>query len=810
MRFIFTILSMCLIHSQLLAEAPQVLDSRYSLELIATNPEIVTPVGMCIDDTGTLLIIESHTHHPKGKQPFPHDRIRSLKDSNGDGKPDKWGTFYEGSKLTMSIRKGKNGWIYIATRAKIFRIKDTDNDGKADKEEQIAKLDTEATYPHNGLCGLLFDKNGKLYFGIGENFAKPYKLIGKNNTLLGGGEGGNVYRCDADGSNIEFFATGVWNPFALCFDTQDRLFCVDNDPDSAPPCRLLEIKETADYGFQMRYGRSGIHPLQAWKGEIPGTMGMLYGTGEAPCDVFPFHGQLLVTSWGHNRIESYTYETSGSSLKATMKIIVQGDNMFRPVDFAEDKDGNLYFTDWVDRSYPVHGKGKIWKLTYKGGNNEPSFPALSQAEKEIRKITSGEKDALTSLTKKDVNISQAAIANLAMKNDLDSIDLEGKTDLQRFAILSARKWRIFANLDGKEKVKPLIDLCLKDSSSDIRFIGLRLITDNSLKEYKKALEEMAGTPGNSPLLFKAICAGINYLETGKVANSKNKDQSTEIMLKMLRKTNSSEQIKIAILQNLPLNQSSLKVGKLEKMLSSENTELRREVVRLLSFNGDTKKFAVLSKISQDINEDENIRADAILGLSFDSNKHSELLKKLSTDKAPFVAQTASKIVSSQANTEIANHPANKDTKAWLDIMNKDKGNAQAGWRVFFGPRGGQCSTCHMFKGKGATIGPDLTTLSGQMTKERILESILQPSKEIGPLYEMWSIQLKDGSSQVGNPHGEKGKFNTFTDMQGKGFRIEKAKIKKMTPMGTSMMPPGLEKMLTYQEMRDLIELLMEK
>ena len=760
---------------------------------------------MCIDDHGTLLIIESHTHHPKGKQPFPHDRIRSLKDSNGDGKPDKWGTFYEGSKLTMSIRKGKDGWIYIATRARIFRIKDTDNDGKADKEEKIANLETEANYPHNGLCGILFDKKGKMYFGIGENFAKPYKLVGKNNTLLGGGEGGNVYRCDADGSNMEFFATGVWNPFALCFDTQDRLFCVDNDPDSAPPCRLLEIKQTADYGFQMRYGRSGIHPLQAWKGEIPGTMGMLYGTGEAPCDVFPFHGQLLVTSWGHNRIESYTYETSGNSLKAKLNIIVQGDNMFRPVDFAEDKDGNLYFTDWVDRSYPVHGKGKVWKLTYKPGNNEPTFPALSQAEHNIRDIVSGKKDALTALSEKDINITQAAIANLAKKADIDSLSLDGKTDLQRFAILSARKWRIFANLDSKDKVKALIDLSIKDSSSDIRFLGLRLVTDHKLKEYKTALEEMAGEPSNSPLLFKAICAAISYLDTGKVT-----DSNMEIMLKMLRNEKSSEQIKIAILQNLPLNQNQLKIDELAKMLSSKNTELRREAVRLVSFNNDSKKFDELLKVAQDKNEDANIRADAILGLSFDSAKYSNQLKSLTSDKNPQVATTAAKIISSQANTEIATHPAANDTKAWLDIMNKEKGNANSGWRVFFGPRGGQCSTCHALKGKGASVGPDLSTLAGQMTKERILESILQPSKEIGPLYEMWSIEPKDGSSQVGNPHGEKGKFNTFTDMQGKGFQIEKTKIKKMTPMGTSMMPPGREKMLTYQEMRDLIELLMEK
>ena len=787
------------------AEAPKVLDSRYSLELIAENPDIVTPIGMCIDEKGTLLIIESHTHHPKGKQPFPHDRIRSLVDKNGDGKPETWGTFYEGSKQTMSIRKGLDGWIYVATRARIFRIKDSNNDGKADKEEKIADLITEATYPHNGLCGLLFDNKGKLYFGIGENFAKPYEIVGKNNKLLGGGEGGNVYRCDIDGSNLEFFATGVWNPFALCFDSQDRLFCVDNDPDSAPPCRLLEIKETADYGFQMRYGRSGTHPLQAWKGEIPGTMGMLYGTGEAPCDVFPFNGQLLVTSWGHNRIESYTYETAGNSLKAKMKIIVQGDNMFRPVDFAEDKDGNLYFTDWVNRSYPVHGQGKIWKLTYKAGNNEPSFPALSAAEKKLRDVHSGKADALAELKTNDINVMQAAIARLSKDSKISEMSLEGKSDYQKFAILSARKWRIFANLDSKDKLKNLIDTCIGDSSADIRFIGLRLIADYELKEYKNELEKMAEKPNTPPVLFKAICAAMTYIETGKVAKGKNTDHSMSTMLNMLRKKNASDTIKRTILQNLPHDQNQVKIAELQSFLSSKSTELKREAVRLIGFSSDSKKYEILKSVAADKNEDSHIRADAIMGLSAKAGDLKEFLSSI-TDSAE-VSAAVNKLINTTANTEVASHPANTDMASWMKIINEKKGDAKAGWRVFFGPRGGQCYTCHMFKGKGAKIGPDLTTLA--MSKERILESILLPSKEIGPLYEMWNIEMLNGNSQVGSPHGEKGKFITFKNMQGKVFQLEKTKIKKMTPMGTSMMPPGLEKMLSYQEMRDLIELLAE-
>ena len=806
MKFIILFINVIFTFSQLINAEPKVLDSRYTLELVGANPDIVTPVGMCIDETGTLLIIESHTHHPKGKQPFPHDRIRSLKDTDGDGKPETWGTFFEGSKMTMSIRKGKNGWIYVATRAKIFRIKDSNNDGKADLEENLIDLDTEATYPHNGLCGLLFDKEGKLYFGIGENFAKDYKLVGKNNTLLGGGEGGNVYRCNADGSELEFVATGVWNPFAMCFDPQGRLFCVDNDPDSAPPCRLLEIKETADYGFQMRYGRSGTHPLQAWKGEIPGTMGMLYGTGEAPCDVYPFHGQLLVSSWGHNRIESYTYESSGTSLKAKMKIIVQGDNMFRPVDFAEDKNGNLYFTDWVDRSYPVHGKGKVWKLSYKPGKNEPVFPQLSNQEKEIREIAQGKKNAFDSVNLKDANTMQAAIAQLAKRNDLSSISLKDKSDLQRFAVLSARKWRIFANLDDKDKVKELVDLSLKDSSSDIRFLGVRLVADYMLKDYKTSLEKLLSNKGNSPALFKAICAAVSYLETGKVARGKNTDHSMTIMLKMLRSKNSSEDIKRIILQNLSLDQKKVSLNELSGFLQSENTELRREAVRLIAFANDEKKNDILIKVASNTEEDDNIRADAIMGLMSSQNKFSSLLKELEGKSALMASKE--KYIKKSPNKEISTHPASNDLKAWTGIISEKKGDPNSGWRIFFGPNGGQCSSCHMYNGKGAKIGPDLSTLS--MTEERILESILLPNKEIGPLYEMWNIELKNGSSRVGNPHGEKGKFNTFTDMQGKGFQIEKSKIKKMTPLGTSMMPPGLEKLMTYQELRDLIALLMQK
>src|SRR6202012_2811947 len=101
-------------------------------------------------------------------------------------------------------------------------------------------------------------------------------------TLKGGGEGGNIFRCRADGSHLERVATGFWNPFHMCFDTFGRLWAVDNDPDSRPPCRLVNVVQGGDYGYRFRYGRSGLHPFVAWNGGLPGAPPMASPTGEGP------------------------------------------------------------------------------------------------------------------------------------------------------------------------------------------------------------------------------------------------------------------------------------------------------------------------------------------------------------------------------------------------------------------------------------------------------------------------------------------------------------------------------------------------
>ena len=354
-------------------EQPRSLDARLTIELVAAEPSIVTPTGLAVDAKGRVLVVESHTHFRPEDYAGPHyDRIRCFTDTNGDGRPDHVETVYEGGEATMNVAALPDGSLLVARRSEIFRLEDTTADGRFDRQHPLAQLVTSGNYPHNGLSGFALDPLGWVYFGLGENLGAPYELVGADGRrLAGGGEGGSIYRIRADGTRLQRVATGFWNPFHLAWDALGRLWAVDNDPDSRPPCRLLHIVPAGDYGYRYRNGRQGIHPFTAWDGELPGTLPMAAGTGEAPSGIvsydshqFPddYRGTLLVTSWGDHRIECYRPQPRGASWQAVGAHVVEGGESFRPVGIALAPDGSLYVSDWVDRSYQLHGKGRVWRI----------------------------------------------------------------------------------------------------------------------------------------------------------------------------------------------------------------------------------------------------------------------------------------------------------------------------------------------------------------------------------------------------------------------------------------------------------------
>jgi putative membrane-bound dehydrogenase-like protein len=479
-------------------EPPRALDSRLVFERIAAEPEIVTPTGIAVDSRGRVLVIESHTHfRPAGYPGPPADRIRLFEDRDHDGKPECVGTFFEGTRMTMNLKVAGDDSVFVATRSALYHLWDRDGDGRADGvtggtlPTPFVRLDTTGDYPHNGLSGFAFDFVGNVYFGLGENLGADYRLIGSDGvTLTGGGEGGNIYRCRPDGSKLERLATGFWNPFHMTFDGFGRLFAVDNDPDSRPPCRLLHIVPGGDYGYRFRNGRKGLHPFTAWDGELPGTLGMVAGTGEAPSGVVEYdrdnlpedyRGSLLVTSWGDHRIEQYRIEPHGATFRATMKPVVVGGEDFRPVGIAIAPDGALYISDWVDKSYDLHGKGRIWRLRYAGTTAANSSPGRDGSAPARR---SPKSNALALV---------AAVAAGKIDKDLAASFLRSESADIRALAVSILPASLFE----------LKDVAASDPSLLVRAAAMRRLADPAAKDVLlKALES------DDPFLQQATRVGL--------------------------------------------------------------------------------------------------------------------------------------------------------------------------------------------------------------------------------------------------------------------------------------------------------------
>jgi putative membrane-bound dehydrogenase-like protein len=799
------------------AAEPRVLVDGYKLELVAKEPDIVTPIGMTFDREGRLLVIESHTHQRPADYDGPTgDRIRMLSDSDGDGRLDKWSTFAEGFQQSMNLCLHPDGGVYLVTRRDVRLLEDTDGDGASDKETPILRLETEADYPHNGLSGIHVaagdDGKPRLIIGLGENFGFAYRLVGSDDEGISGRAGvGTIFTCKLDGSNLERLAVGFWNPFSIC-TLAGHTFCIENDPDSSPPCRLIHVVPTGDYGHRWEYGRAGVHPLQAWNGELPGTLPMICGTGEAPTAIVAHRNYLWVTSWGDHRIERYELTPNGATFAAKSTIVAQGDADFRPTGMAIAPDGSLYFADWVDRSYPVHHKGRIWRLTlpsakkaselesyFASGWNEPSQSMLG--------VTNVEK-LVAQPESRDVFVRQRTVALWAGSHAWESINWNSADPRTRLCLLQALRW----SLVGGDTATDFLRRSLNDADADVRAYAVRWIADERLNALRDDVAKLLDGDIPTERYFLAVLAAIEWLDGD--ASPRTSGISDGLLRRELVNSRRSPQIKALALRLISPDHEWLTIDRLREYLASDAPELRLEAVRTLAMQSRPERFAVLAEIAADDSCDAELRAEAVIGLASAVGEYGELLNKLAAGEK-VVAKEAVRVLrlnrkrAAGAGVDPEQHlrPETTDLDAWNALL-ADGGDAASGRRLFFTNQA-LCVACHQHSGRGGRVGPDLTRLGEQQSRERIIASIIQPSQEIAPHYQAWQLVTTDGLTREGLrlPEGGDDGTEPYADTQGRRFELRSEDIELRSPLPGSIMPEGLVDLLTVEDLRDLVAFL---
>jgi cytochrome c oxidase cbb3-type subunit III len=144
------------------------------------------------------------------------------------------------------------------------------------------------------------------------------------------------------------------------------------------------------------------------------------------------------------------------------------------------------------------------------------------------------------------------------------------------------------------------------------------------------------------------------------------------------------------------------------------------------------------------------------------------------------------------------------------------GDAKHGRELFYGSAA--CGTCHMFRGKGGRLGPDLTGAGTSRSTEYLTESLRNPNrrlaqgiieamKEFSEEYETVNLVASDGMKYQGTLLNEDSFTIQFIDTREEVHSLDKSAVKSLQKSRDSLMPAYDEKILPEKDLQDLLAFL---
>ncbi|WP_375445827.1 HEAT repeat domain-containing protein [uncultured Fibrella sp.] len=133
------------------------------------------------------------------------------------------------------------------------------------------------------------------------------------------------------------------------------------------------------------------------------------------------------------------------------------------------------------------------------------------------------------------------------------------------------------------------------------------------------------------------------------------------------------------------------------------------------------------------------------------------------------------------------------------------GDRQAGRRYFMTNSTGQCVRCHAIGGQGGEVGPPLTNIGNVLTRDQLLQALIEPSARLSPGYGTVMLTLADGQTVSGILMQESDSELVLKTTEAEPLKVAVSRVKKRENMPSSMPPMGY--LLSKREIRDVVEFL---
>jgi putative membrane-bound dehydrogenase-like protein len=212
--------------------------------------------------------------------------------------------------------------------------------------------------------------------------------------------------------------------------------------------------------------------------------------------------------------------------------------------------------------------------------------------------------------------------------------------------------------------------------------------------------------------------------------------------------------------------------------SSQSPNLKSQLLDLLLSRKDWQRKLITA-----------LEGSKIPSAQIDAVRRLRLLE----NRDPAIRAVAAKVFEGHTNTD-----RQKVLQNFHDVTTMT-GDSQRGKETF----AKRCSVCHRLQDVGFVVGPDLAALANK-SPEYLLTSILDPSKEVDSRYIEYLATTKAGRTFTGILASETATSVTLKGQEGKESVLLRADLEDLQSTGKSLMPEGLEKDLSKQDLADVM------
>lgn len=781
----------------------------FKVELLYSvpKPEQGSWVSMCYDHKGRLIVSDQYGTLYRMVPPKPGKSL-----AKGDIE-----------KIDLEIGEAQGllyafDSLYVVVNGKInqgrglYRLKDTDGDDKFDEVKLLRKF-ADAGGEHGPHAVLLGPDGASIYVVVGDqtpvtevNLSRVPQVWGEDQLLprpYGKGfmkgvmaPGGWIAKTDPNGEKWELIATGFRNQYDAAFDRNGELFTYDADMEwdmNTPwyrPTRINHVTSGAEFGWRNGGGKwPAYYPdsLPAVVDIGPGSpTGVCFGFGAS----FPkeYQDALFVCDWSYGKLYAVHLKPDGASYSGSFEEFISG----RPLPLTDilihPNDGAMYFTVGGRRV-----QSGLYRVTYTGGekagdNLKKGLGDLALERKGLEAFHGkrdpqalakawpylGDPDRYLRFAAR-IAVESQPVASwqdrvLAEKDPVAAIN--GAIALARHGD-KALQGSLLATLGGIDwntlSEKRRVDLVRAYS---LVFIRMGQADDKTRQALIAHLDPFL--PAMSPELNTELLQLLVYLQAPSAAGKG-----------------------VDLLKRAPSQEEQMAYAKSLRHLKAGWTRPLRE---------DFFKWFTLA---------EGYKGGASFGLFVENMKKDALANLPEEEKVALKA-----IINAKPSSETPQFTFEPRSfvKAWKvedfnDVIHVglEGGRSFSNGRQMFGAA--TCFACHRFKQEGGAIGPDLTSVAGKFSPRDLLESIIDPSKEISDQYGATVFTKTDGSTIVGrimNLGDDTLRINVNMMNPNDIVMLDRKQLKDMKPSPTSMMPPGLIYTLSKDDVLDLLAYLLSQ